>query len=166
MLWSNTSDDFTVTSGAVTTIICELTCCLDEYSSLTPKHIVKESNGSYLSILFSPSMDCGGLKRQKEDNSMSLYILCFGIFNTRNRSNIKSTKFQVHHGREVLFLPCINSLQTSRFVLNTDGSSVCTLLKETDSEAVIMNDSKGFRRSENIEILFSHVHKRNRDSVD
>ncbi|KAL3810747.1 hypothetical protein ACHAXA_008560 [Cyclostephanos tholiformis] len=124
-----------VNGGASTDILFELTCGENPVAGLVPQRIAKEEGGRRVAVMFSSGFFGGNFQHAVESNRVRTHTritpntIAYSILDIEDGLNDRgSTSFKLLHGRDVTFLPPLQTEEglycSSLVVLDVDGSTL------------------------------------------
>jgi len=162
--------DEVIKTGAVTDILCELTCGENPVSGLVPGRVVTEQGGLRVAVLYSTGFFGGnigfggdGSERSRTHTRIPPAPVAYAIIDLDEAVKYRgSTPFTLRHGRDVAFLPPARTDDgfycSSMVVLDPSGSSLSmttaitsSTLPEGENEVVVESIGKCSLQYEGIE---------------
>lgn len=166
---SGGGDEVTKT-GAITDIVCELTCGENPFSGLVPGRIVMEQGGRRVAVLYSTGFFGGnmgfsgvGSERSRTHTRIPRSPVAFAIIDLDEAMKRRgSTSFTLRHGRDVAFLPPTRTNDgfycSSMIVLDPSGSYLSmttaissSTLPEGENEVIVESIGKCSLHYEGVE---------------
>ena len=159
-----------IKTGAVTNVLCELTCGENPISGLVPGRVVKEQGGIRIAVLYSTGFFGGNIgfgedesERSRTHTRISPSPVAYAIIDLDEAMKHRgSTPFTLRHGRDVAFLPPARTDDgfycSSLVVLDPSGSSLSmttaissSTLPEGENEVIVESIGKCSLQYEGIE---------------
>ena len=167
---SSKGDDEVIKTGAVTDVLCELTCGENPVSGLVPSRLVKEEGGLRVAVLYSTDhfggnagLSEGEWNRSRTQTRINPSPVAYAVIDLDEAMKCRGlTPFTLRHGRDVAFLPPTQSVDGSYcsalVVLDPSGLSISTTtiirtspVSEGGDEAVVESIGKCSLHYEGIE---------------
>eukprot|EP00986_Skeletonema_menzelii_P008117 scaffold3342_cov150-Skeletonema_menzelii.AAC.1 len=162
--------DEVIKTGAVTDILCELTCGENPVSGLVPGRVLTEQGGLRVAVLYStgffggnPGFSGDGSERCRTQTRLPHSPVAYAIIDLDDAMKQRgSTPFTLRHGRDVAFLPPARTNDgfycSSVIVLHPTGTSLSMTtvissdtLSEKENEVIVESIGKCSLQYEGIE---------------